>query len=96
MAKYLGLKQADDVSIVNDFPANRIFNLVGTDSRDYLVLGGLSAWAAGETSDGLVRIENATTHGSERAKISNRHGLLFIAVILAISASLTQKRAIKT
>ena len=54
MAKYLGLKQSDDVSIVNDFPADRIFNLVGTDSRDYLVLGGLSAWAAGETSDGLV------------------------------------------
>ena len=63
MAKYLGLKQSDDVSIVNDFPADRIFNLVGTDSRDYLVFGGLSAWAAGETSDGLVRIENATTHG---------------------------------
>jgi hypothetical protein len=63
MAKYLGLKQSEDVSIVNDFPPARIFNLVGTDSRDYLVLGGLSAWAAGEASDGLVRIENATTHG---------------------------------
>ena len=25
--------------------------------------GGLSAWAAGDASDGLVRIENATTHG---------------------------------
>jgi hypothetical protein len=27
------------------------------------VLGGLSSWAAGDASDGLVRIENATTHG---------------------------------
>jgi hypothetical protein len=27
------------------------------------VLHGLSSWAAGETSDGLVRMENATTHG---------------------------------
>ena len=25
--------------------------------------GGISAWAAGDASDGLVRIENATTHG---------------------------------
>lgn len=65
MAVYLGLNQSDDVSIVQGFQPDRIFNLVGTDSRDYLVLGGLSAWAAGETSDGLVRIENATTHGQD-------------------------------
>ena len=53
----------DDVSIVKNFPPERIFNLVGTNPRDYTVAGGLSAWAAGEASDGLVRIENATTHG---------------------------------
>jgi pimeloyl-ACP methyl ester carboxylesterase len=64
MAGYLGLPAgSDDVSIVKNFPPDRIFNLVGTDARDYKVLGGLSAWGAGDASDGLVRIENATTHG---------------------------------
>lgn len=64
MADYLGLAGSDDVSIVNHFPPERIFNLVGTNARDYPVLKGISAWAAGDASDGLVRIENATTHGS--------------------------------
>lgn len=63
MAKYLGLKQSDDVSVVQNFPPERIFSLVGTNPRDYRVAGGISAWAAGDASDGLVRIENATTHG---------------------------------
>lgn len=63
MAQYLKLVQDEDVSVVNDFPPERIFNLVGTNARDYAVAGGLSAWAAGDASDGLVRIENATTHG---------------------------------
>lgn len=63
MAGYLGLSNAEDVSLVKNFPAERIFNLVGTNPRDYLVAGGLSAWAVGEASDGLVRIKNATTHG---------------------------------
>ncbi|MES1927328.1 hypothetical protein [Salinisphaera sp. T31B1] len=63
MATYLGLEPGPDVSRVTNFPAERIFNLVGTNSRDYKVAGGVSAWAAGDASDGLVRIENATTHG---------------------------------
>lgn len=63
MAGYLGLLGDKDVSIVNNFPPERIFNLVGTNPRDYAVAGGLSSWAAGDASDGLVRIENATTHG---------------------------------
>ena len=63
MARYLGLPKGDDVSIVINFPPERIFNLVGTNPRDYAAAGGLSAWAAGDASDGLVRIENATTHG---------------------------------
>ena len=41
----------------------RVFNLVGTNPADYLVLKGLSSWAVGEASDGLVRMENATTFG---------------------------------
>jgi len=63
MAEYLDLPQGDDVSVVKNFPPERIFNLVGTNPRDYTVAGGLAAWAVGEASDGLVRIENATTHG---------------------------------
>jgi pimeloyl-ACP methyl ester carboxylesterase len=68
MAGYLGLpRKAADVSEVVNFPPERIFNLVGTNSRDYRVLGGLSSWAAGDESDGLVRIENATTFGVNAA-----------------------------
>jgi len=63
MARYLGLKNAQDVSLVQHFPPERIFNLIGTNPRDYTVAGGLSSWAVGEASDGLVRIENATTYG---------------------------------
>jgi triacylglycerol esterase/lipase EstA (alpha/beta hydrolase family) len=62
MAKYLDLPAGDDVSSVKNFPAERIFNLIGTNCRDYSVAGGLSSWAAGEASDGLVRLENATTY----------------------------------
>lgn len=63
MAQYLAVPNSDDVSVVTHFPPERIFNLIGTNSRDYTVAGGISAWAAGDASDGLVRIENATTHG---------------------------------
>jgi hypothetical protein len=52
-----------DVSAVTNFAPERIFNLVGSNPADYLVMHGISAWAAGEDSDGLVRVENATTHG---------------------------------
>ncbi len=65
MANYLALPPGDDVSVVTGFPPERIFNLVGTNSRDYSVMKGLSAWAAGDASDGLVRLENATTHGED-------------------------------
>lgn len=63
MAQYFGLEQSDDVSVVKNFPPQRIFNLIGTNPGDYKVAGGLSSWAVGQASDGLVRIENATTHG---------------------------------
>jgi hypothetical protein len=63
MAEYLGLPASEDVAVVANFPPERVFNLVGTNARDYTVGGGLSSWAVGEASDGLVRIENATTHG---------------------------------
>lgn len=64
MAGYLGLTpQAGDVSEIRGFPADRVFNLVGTNPKDYPAFGGVSAWAVGNASDGLVRIENATTFG---------------------------------
>ena len=63
IAEFLNLPEGDDVSIVKNFSPERIFNLVGTNPSDYTVAGGLSAWAVGDSSDGLVRIDNATTHG---------------------------------
>ncbi|MDR1462760.1 MAG: hypothetical protein LBI68_06455 [Azoarcus sp.] len=63
MGKYLALPDAGDVSVVRGFPPERVFNLIGTDARDYTELRGLSALAAGAGSDGLVRIANAATHG---------------------------------
>ncbi|WP_225773413.1 GPI inositol-deacylase [Pseudomonas sp. Marseille-Q5115] len=49
------------VSVLTNFPAERVFNLVGTNPSDYTVMKGMSAWAVGDRSDGLVRIVNATT-----------------------------------
>jgi len=63
MVKYLDVPEGDDVSVVKNFPPERIFNLIGTNPGDYTVAGGISSWAAGDASDGPVRIENATTHG---------------------------------
>ena len=72
MAEYFGLRPQPeasandlDVSIVQNFPPERVFNLVGSNPADYLVMRGMSAWAAGDKSDGLVRMENATTHGPD-------------------------------
>ena len=63
MAVYLGLPVGTkEVSRLDGFPPERVFNLVGTNPADYLVLKGLSSWAVGEASDGLVRMDNATTH----------------------------------
>jgi hypothetical protein len=62
MAAYLGLPKATtEVSNLGDFAPERVFNLVGTNPADYLVAQGLSSWAVGDASDGLVRMENATT-----------------------------------
>ncbi len=67
IAHLLALTDADrdgeSVDVVTEFPANRVFNLVGTNPGDYRVAAGLSSIAAGESSDGLVRIKNATTRG---------------------------------
>jgi hypothetical protein len=71
IAKLLGLTKAqrdgDNVDIVTNFDASRVFNLVGTNPGDYKAAAGLASMAVGEASDGLVRIRNATTRGREDA-----------------------------
>lgn len=65
MAGYLALPaDSQSVASLGGFPPERVFNLVGTNPADYLVLKGLSSWAVGESSDGLVRMDNATTWGA--------------------------------
>ncbi|HMJ65215.1 MAG TPA: hypothetical protein VK615_07670 [Candidatus Binatia bacterium] len=75
MAEYLNLKteykaQKDDkdVSILKNFDPDRFFNMVGTNAGDYAVASGVSRLLAGETSDGLVNIKNATTHGEWKGR----------------------------
>lgn len=64
MRSYLQLgPAAADVSELRNFDPERVFNLVGSNPADYLTLQGLSSWAVGEASDGLVRMDNATTFG---------------------------------
>jgi hypothetical protein len=85
MAEYLDIKaqykKTEDASLLTGFDPNRAFNLVGTNAHDYAVAMGVSKLLAGEMSDGLVRIENATTHGiidgkdvsSPRAFVNRSH-----------------------
>ncbi len=75
MAAYLGLpvgsERAD--SLQGTFPPERFFSLVGTNHKDYNAAAGLSAKLAGEMSDGLVKIENASVAGSPRAFVHRSH-----------------------
>ena len=75
MASYLGLpKNAERVDDLNGkFDPNDFFCLVGTNHRDYEVAFGLSRRLAGEMSDGLVKIENATVRGAPRAFVYRSH-----------------------
>lgn len=75
MAGYLGLpKSSKRVDTLNGrFDPQRFFCLVGTNHKDYDVAGGLSARFAGEMSDGLVKIENATVSGAPRAFVHRSH-----------------------
>ncbi len=69
IARLLGLTQTqrdgDNVDIITNFDACRVFNLVGTNPGDYKAAAGLSSFAVGDASDGLVRISNATTRSRE-------------------------------
>lgn len=75
MAGYLGLdKKLQRVDTLNGkFDPRRFFCLVGTNHRDYDVALGLSSKLAGEQSDGLVKIDNATVQGAPRAFVYRSH-----------------------
>ena len=72
MKKYLKVSSKKLVNTLNgEFPENRFFSMVGTNAKDYDVPG--SARAVGDSSDGLVRIENATVRGTPRAFAYRSH-----------------------
>lgn len=75
MAGYLALpgktKRVDDLN--DTFDPKRFFCLVGTNHKDYAVAAGLSRAMAGEMSDGLVRIKNATVRNTPRAFVYRSH-----------------------
>jgi hypothetical protein len=75
MAGYLGIPGAPDRvdTLAGKFDPDRFFCFVGTNHRDYAAALGASAKLAGEMSDGLVRIENATVHGAPRAFAYRSH-----------------------
>ena len=79
MADYLQAADADHVAELDakKFPTERFFCLVGTNSRDYAVAQGLSAFAVGSMSDGLVKIENAYVSGAPRAYVNRSHSGYF-------------------
>jgi hypothetical protein len=74
MAKYLGLESVrqklntDRVDFVEKELLGKFFCMVGTNRDDYQVAMGVSRTFAGNGSDGLVRIENATVWGIDGAQ----------------------------
>jgi pimeloyl-ACP methyl ester carboxylesterase len=83
IAKLLGLAPADrdgeNVDLVTNFDADRVFNLVGTNPGDYKAAAGLSSLAVGEASDGLVRIRNSTTRarGKNNDYVYSPHAFVY-------------------
>ena len=74
MAKYLNVpKERVNTLGSAEFPSQRLFCLIGTNSRDYAAAQGVSALAVGPLSDGLVRIDNAYVDGAPRAFINRSH-----------------------
>lgn len=75
MAGYLGLKGTPErVDTLDDkFDPQQFFCFVGTNHRDYEAALGVSRKLAGEMSDGLVKIENATVSGAPRAFAYRSH-----------------------
>ncbi len=75
MAEYLALEPDNGRvdSLDGKFDPNRFFCLVGTNHKDYDAGMGLSRRLAGEMSDGLVKVENATVRGAPRAFTYRSH-----------------------
>ena len=74
MRAFLDLPETEPLnSLHGRYPAERVFCLVGTDSRDYGAALGLSRRAAGPLSDGLVQIRNAAVRGAPRAFVHRSH-----------------------
>ncbi len=75
MAEYLDLEagsvRVDDLA--GRFDPERFFCLVGTNERDYRQAAGLARRLVGPSSDGLVRIENATVRGAPRGFVHRSH-----------------------
>ena len=75
MREFLDLPDDEPLDSLNGrYPAERVFCLVGTDSRDYGAALGLSKHAVGPLSDGLVQIRNAAVRGGPRAFVHRSHG----------------------
>ncbi|MGY6553586.1 MAG: esterase/lipase family protein [Wenzhouxiangella sp.] len=64
-------------SLCGHFDPERFFCLVGTNHQDYDVAAGMSRRLAGERSDGLVLINNASVAGAPRAFVHRTHGGAF-------------------
>ena len=74
MREFLGLPENIPLNSLKErFPKERVFCLVGTDSRDYGAAGGLARRAVGPLSDGLVQIKNASVSGAPRAFVHRSH-----------------------
>ncbi|TQS46917.1 esterase/lipase family protein [Cryptosporangium phraense] len=55
------------------FPKERVFCLIGTNPENYDVAHGLSSFAVGPKSDGLVQIEKAYVPGARHAFVHRSH-----------------------
>lgn len=75
MAGYLGLKGTPERvdTLDRKFDPQRFFCFVGTNHRDYEAALGMSRKLAGEMSDGLVKVENATVSEAPRAFACRSH-----------------------
>lgn len=73
MKEFLAIK-GNKLNTLNDqFPSEKIFCLIGTDSKDYSAASGFARHAIGPISDGLVQIENAYIDKSPRAFVHRSH-----------------------
>jgi hypothetical protein len=83
IANLLGLappdRDGENVDLITNFDADRVFNLVGTNPGDYKAAAGLSSLAVGEASDGLVRIKNSTTRarGKNNEYVYSPHAFVY-------------------